>query len=259
MLSVLKTLPSISLYFIIWVLFAYWLNRKKHKLTTLVVALGVVVFLISATSYVPKKLIASIESAYTPIELQLLDRSKLYYIHVLGSGATMDTRLPATMNLNQETLVRLIEGIRIYTYLDQAVLVTSAASKNRPKSQAEISKEAAVSLGVSESKIQMLERPTTTLEEALAFREEFGADQHIILVTSALHMPRAVEIFKDQGLTVIPAPSSYDYKDDGHRYNGVTLPSFSSLELMNRYHVAQLKHVYYRVFKKRGMKLEQRT
>lgn len=250
MLSVLKTLPNISLYFIIWLLFALWLNRKKHKLTILVVALGILLFLISATSYVPKKLIASIESAYAPIEFQLLDRSKLYYIHVLGSGATMDPRLPASMNLNQETLVRLIEGIRIYNYLDQAVLVTSAGSKDRPISQAEIAKEAAVSLGVNETKIQMLETPTTTLEEAEAFKAKFGTAQQVILVTSALHMPRAVEIFKDQGLTVIPAPSSYDYKADGHRYNGVTLPSFSSLELMNRYHIAQLKHLYYRIFKK---------
>ncbi|MBO3100163.1 ElyC/SanA/YdcF family protein [Gelidibacter pelagius] len=239
------------LYFIVWGLFAYWLKRNKHKLATLVIALGIVMFLVCSTSYVPKKLIASIESAYAPIDLQLLDRSKTYYIHVLGSGATTDSRLPASMNLNQETLVRLAEGIRILNSLDQAVLVTSAASKNRPKSQAELSKEAAMSLGVNEAKIQMLETPTTTLEEAQAFKKEFGTNKNVIIVTSALHMPRAVEIFKDQGLIVIPAPSSYDYKADGHRYNGVTLPSFSSLELMNRYHVAQLKHLYYRVFMKK--------
>lgn len=250
MLNVLKALPNISLYFVVWVMSAYWLKKNKHKLATSVIVLGIVVFLVCSTSYVPKKLIASIESAYTPIDLQLLDRSKTYYIHVLGSGATMDTRLPASMNLNQETLIRLIEGIRIYNYLDQAVLVTSAASKKRPKSQAEISKEAAVSLGINEKDIEMLKTPLNTLEEALAFKSEFGSDKNIILVTSAVHMPRAVEIFKDQGLNVIPAPSSYFYKEDGFRYNGITLPSFKSLELMDDYHVAQLKHLYYRVFKR---------
>ena len=31
----------------------------------------------------------------------------------------------------------------------------------------------------------------------------------ILLVTSAAHMPRAVELFKAQGLDVIPAPTDY--------------------------------------------------
>lgn len=250
MLSLLKALPNLSLYFSIWALFAYWLKKNKHKLATLVIASGIVLFLLCSTNYLPKKLIASIESAYDPINLNQIDRSEIYYIHVLGSGATTDSRLPPSMNLNQETLTRLIEGIRIYNYLDQAVLVTSAASKERPKSQAEISKEAAVSLGVNGADIEMLKTPNNTLEEALAFKREFGTNKNVIVVTSALHMPRAVEIFKDQGLSVIPAPSSYEYKEDGYRYNGVTLPSFSSLELMNAYHVAQLKHLYYRVFKR---------
>ncbi|WP_182205681.1 ElyC/SanA/YdcF family protein [Gelidibacter maritimus] len=220
-------------------------------MTTLIIIIGIVLFLLSATNYVPKKLIASIESAYDPIDLDLIDRSESYYIHVLGAGASRDARLPASMNLNQETLIRLIEGIRVYNYLDQAILVTSAASTNEPISQAEISKDAAISLGVNERDIEMLKTPITTLEEALAFKTEIGTNKNIILVTSAVHMPRAVEIFKDQGLKVISAPTGYLYKEDDTSYNGITLPSISSLELMNSYHVAQLKHVYYRILKKK--------
>lgn len=250
MLSVLKELPNIGLYFIIWGLFAYWLKKNKHKLATLVIALGIVLFLVCSTSYVPKKLIASIEKGYDPIDLHLIDDSETYYILVLGAGASMDARLPASMNLNQETLIRLIEGIRVSNYLNNRVLVTSAASKNGLKSQAEISKETAVSLGLSESDIKMLKTPLNTIEEAEAFKAEFGSDKNIILVTSAIHMPRAVEIFMDQDLKVIPAPTSYFYKDDGENYNGITLPSIKSVELMNTYHIAVLKAWYYKLFKK---------
>ncbi len=198
----------------------------------------------------PKKLIASIESAYNPINLYGLDNNAAYYIHVLGTGATMDSKLPPTMNLGQEPLKRLIEGVRLNKHLNHAVLVTSAASKKLDKCQAEIAKVAAISLGVDSSDIKMLKTPMNTLEEAQAFKTEFGTDKQLILVTSAVHMPRAVEIFRDQGLNVIAAPSSYDYKQDGQRYNGITFPSFNSIELMNRVHIAHLKLLYYRVFKK---------
>lgn len=250
MLSILYKLPNIILYFIVLGMCGYWLKLKKHKLSTIIIALGIVMFLICSTSYIPKKLISSIESAYNPIQLDLIDQSQPYYIHVLGSGATVDPRLPASMNLGQETLVRLIEGIRIYNALEKSVLVTSAASKNDIKTQAELSKEAAIALGVNETQIKMLKTPTTTLEEAMAFKSAFGTDKNLILVTSALHMPRAVEIFRDQGLNVIPAPSNYFYIDDGYRYNGITLPSIGSLELMNSYHVTVLKDWYYKIFKK---------
>lgn len=250
MLSFLKLLPNISLYFIVWGLLAYWLKRKKHKMATLFIVLGIVLFLVCSTNYLPKQLIASIEKTYRPIELNSIDISKTYYIHVLGAGASTDPRLPPSMSINSGTLSRLVEGIRIYTYLDHCVLVTSAATKKDLKSQAELSKETAVSLGVKEADIEMLETPTTTLEEALAFKDQFGTDKKIVLVTSALHMPRAVEIFRDQGLNVMPAPSGYIYKVGGNSYNGITFPTFNSLELMNTYQITKLKLWYYRLFKK---------
>ena len=88
MLSVLKELPNIMYYFIIWGLLVVWLKKINHKLTTVVIAGGVILFLICSTSYVPRKLIASLERHYSPIQLQDLDRTKNYYIHVLGAGAT---------------------------------------------------------------------------------------------------------------------------------------------------------------------------
>lgn len=190
-------------------------------------------------------MVASIEKAYTPVVLEDLDRTETYYIHVLGSGASDDPRLPASLNLSRVSLTRLAEGIRIYNHLDQAILVTSAASKKGLRNQAELSKEAAIALGVSASDIKTLPTPTTTLEEAKAFKQKFGTDKTIVLVTCAMHMPRAVTIFRDQGLTVIPAPSGYLFRDDAGGNNGFTLPSIKSLELMNAYQVTVLKDWYY--------------
>jgi len=247
-------MPHISWYFIILALIMYGNKNNNSKMFKFYRIAGILLFLVCSTSYIPKKLINAIEKTYSPIEPQKLDTTKTYYIHVLGAGTSIDSRLPATMNLSATTLTRLVEGIRIYTHLNRAILVTSAASKNRIKSQAQLAKEAAVSLGVNEQKIQMLATPTSTLEEAIAFKETFGTNKNVIVVTSALHMPRAVEIFADQGIQVLAAPTDYLYKEDEFSYSGITFPTISSLDLVNSYLTTIAKHLYYKWFKKNQKK-----
>jgi uncharacterized SAM-binding protein YcdF (DUF218 family) len=245
MLPLLKSIPNVSLYFIIWGITAYWFKRKKYKFSNLYLIIGLIALLICTTSYFPKKLIHTIEKAYQPIDLLQLEKTEKYYIHVLGSGTSLDENLPASINLNSTTLTRLFEGIRVFNYLENGILVTSASAGKGNKSQAQVSKEAAISIGVDVKRIKILETPTTTLEEAKAFKKEFGVDKKLIIATSALHMPRAMEIFKDQGLNVIAAPTDYIYKEGVTDYNGFTFPSFRSIELMNVYHRTKLKEWYY--------------
>ncbi|MEZ7500381.1 ElyC/SanA/YdcF family protein [Flavobacterium sp. Arc3] len=226
------------------------LKNKNFKMFAVYSTIGIILLLVCSTSYVPRKLINSIEKTYNPIALHKLDTTKSYYVYVLGAGASADNRLPPSMNLSSTTLARLVEGIRIYNNLPHVILVTSAAMKGVRISQAEISKEAAVSLGVKRQNILMLETPTSTLEEAIAFKYKFGTNKNLILVTSALHMPRAVEIFSDQGIKVIPAPTDYLYKEDGSRHCGITFPSFASIDLLNSYQTTVVKQLYYKWFKK---------
>lgn len=244
-------MPNINWYFIIIVLLAFLLKNNNKKMFITISVLGIIFFLVCSTSYVPKKLISSIENNFSPIELNQFDTSKKYYILVLGAGASNDNRLPASMNINTTTLTRLVEGVRIYRHLKHSILVTSACIDGEKISQAELSKEAAISLGVNGQNIQMLKTPTSTLDEALAFKEKFGTKTNLILVTSAIHMPRAVEIFSDQNIKVVPAPTGYLYKKNKLGYNGITFPSFESLELTNSYQTALVKHLYYKLFKKK--------
>ena len=243
-------MPHILWYFIALLLLIYRLKNKKSKLMVTSSILLFALFLLCSTRYFPLKLIASIESAYNPIAIEKLDRSKSYYIYVLGAGCSVDQSLPATMNLSTTSLVRLVEGIRIYNTLNQVTFVTSAASKDELISQAQLSKEAAVSLGMKEQHIEMLETATSTLEEAIAFKEKFGTNKNVILVTSALHMPRAVEIFSDQGIKVLPAPTDYMAKNDDSTYSNLSFPSFDSIGLLNSYQTTVVKHLYYKWFKK---------
>jgi len=243
-------MPHILWYFIALLFLIYRLKNKKTLPFVFSIVLLFALFLLCSTRYLPLKLIASIENTYTPIEMEKLSHSKYYYIYVLGAGCSVDQSLPATMNLSTITLTRLVEGIRIYNALNQVTFVTSAVSEDQLISQAQLSRDAAISLGVKEQHIEMLETATSTLEEAIAFKEKFGTNKNLILVTSALHMPRAVEIFSDQGIKVLPAPTDYIFKKDDFSYTNLSFPSFDSIELLNSYQTTVVKHLYYKWFKK---------
>ncbi|MEZ4520008.1 MAG: YdcF family protein [Chloroflexota bacterium] len=66
-------------------------------------------------------------------------------------------------------------------------------------------------LGVPEDALWLEMRSRNTYENALYSREmldEAGVDR-ILLVTSAMHMPRSVALFEQQGLDVTPAPTDF--------------------------------------------------
>jgi uncharacterized SAM-binding protein YcdF (DUF218 family) len=68
-----------------------------------------------------------------------------------------------------------------------------------------------VLMGVPPEAIIHQDRSANTYEDALYSAEilaEMGVEE-ILLVTSAMHMPRSVAVFEAQGLTVYPAPTDF--------------------------------------------------
>jgi uncharacterized SAM-binding protein YcdF (DUF218 family) len=63
-------------------------------------------------------------------------------------------------------------------------------------------------------------------------------------------MPRAVEIFSDQGIKVIPAPTDYLHKEADAAFSTITFPCYDSINLLNNYQTTVAKLWYYRWFKK---------
>ena len=66
-------------------------------------------------------------------------------------------------------------------------------------------------MGVPETAVWQQPYSQNTYQDALYSRDilaEKGVER-ILLVTSALHMPRSVAIFRKQGIDVIPAPTDF--------------------------------------------------
>jgi Uncharacterized conserved protein len=66
-------------------------------------------------------------------------------------------------------------------------------------------------MGADTQRILLENQSRNTLENARYTREliDFAGNGPWVLVTSAFHMPRAVEIFTDQGIAVIPYPTDF--------------------------------------------------
>ena len=205
------------LLFIVTMGWFYYRGKLEYlKWTSLTAGLF---FLLTATYPIPDLLIGNLEGRYEPLlEVGHLQRDSSLYILVLGSGHTVDPDLPPTDQLSSPAIKRLVEGLRLAEDLPESTLIVSGyAGTHSSVSQASVMASAARELGMPSERIAMQEDPSTTSEEAQAYVNKYGVSHSLILVTSASHMPRAVNIFGREGLTVIPAPTDYKIKIEAER------------------------------------------
>ena len=223
--SLIAPLPIFWILLIL-VVAAYLLRRTRTARILLFIALGWL--LAFSTPFFPDFLVSKLEQQY--LSYPGLQTGGKPNILVLGGGHTDDFRLPASDQLSQEALGRLVEGIRIHRMIPGSRLVTSGGQIRSSISQAKVLKNSAILLGVADSLIITLDTPRNTLAEAKAYRERWGLDTPLIVVTSATHMPRAMMLFKRQGLNPIAAPTNHLVKKGTYRPITHYLPSSEHLE-----------------------------
>jgi uncharacterized SAM-binding protein YcdF (DUF218 family) len=205
------------------------------------VLIGTLLFLLASTSYLPKRLVSKVEQENEVLQVSELNANDQYFIFVLAAGYEFDPKLPALGQLNLVSLGRLNEAVRIFRFLKKSILVTSGCTFYNTTSQAKVTKNAAIELGVDFESIETLETPSNTLEEARAFSDRFGDVSNLIVVTDAIHMPRALRLFKSLNLTPIAAPTNFKVKFGVNSYNGFTMPKLASLKLFRYWFNEKLK------------------
>jgi uncharacterized SAM-binding protein YcdF (DUF218 family) len=203
-------LPSALLTLLLAATGWFALRRAWAPLRRTVFALGAFL-LLAGTRPLPDAVAASLEDRYRPLATHERPAAPAHIV-VLAAGHVADTTLPPLARLQAGTLARLVEGVRKYHQHPGSVLIVSGASRFDPQPQAATTAAAAVSLGVPAAAIRRLDDPTTTCGEARAFVRTFGTEKPVVLVTSALHLPRAVQLFEQLGVTVIPAPADFHVK-----------------------------------------------
>jgi uncharacterized SAM-binding protein YcdF (DUF218 family) len=146
-------------------------------------------------------------------------------------GASFDPELPRSTYLSGVCLKRLLESIYIHNRLPETkLLLTGRSAFKGVKPQAEMMGDVAREWGVGPEDIVLETKASDTKDHAIYVHEIVGKDK-FILVTSAAHMPRAMRLFRNQGMEPIPAPTDYMVmeREAGLRI-GMFFPSAGSLE-----------------------------
>jgi len=190
-----------------------WATRRQ-RLGKVLVTLGTVLLLLLSTSLLSSWLLAPLEQRYPAllhpetVSWGPKGSAPPKWIVVLGGGHVSDPGLPANSQINAATLGRLVEGVRLYKAIPGSKLLLSGGAVFDPVPEAEVMARIAVLLGVKPQDI-MLERDSRdTADEAEIIAKMIGREK-FILVTSAVHMPRAMALFKRRGLQPNPAPTDF--------------------------------------------------
>lgn len=193
----------------------WWLTRtpRRVRLGRGLIAAGVLFLLLISNRAVSTWLIQPIESTYPAIgdfsasELPENLRACRFVV-VLGGGNSTTAGVSAINRLSNSSRSRLTEGIRLLRKLPEAKLVVSGRGDPGFPSHAEVSAEAAISLGVDPARIVRFDSPRDTEEEARATKELVGSAP-FALVTSAWHLPRAMSLMRGVGLNPVPCPADF--------------------------------------------------
>jgi uncharacterized SAM-binding protein YcdF (DUF218 family) len=195
-----------------------WLStsRRWQRAGRALLMLASLVLLVASNKWVSGRLIAPLESRYpavgdfpagAPLPPAL---AACCNVVVLGGGHEDTEDRPALSRLSAGARARLAEGVRLLRLFPMAKLVVSGPRDNGGPTHAQVLADSAVSLGVERARILMIDNARDTGEEAACLRELL-ADAPAALVTSALHLPRAMARCTAQGLHALPGPADFLY------------------------------------------------
>jgi uncharacterized SAM-binding protein YcdF (DUF218 family) len=184
-----------------------WLCRRRARPRTsasLLVASLLIAWL-GSTTLVGALLLAPLESRYAAPQVAAL--ATVHDIVVLGSSYNPADGLAAASALDDEGLRRVIEAVRLQRQLPGALLVMTGGAPDAKSAPAIGAERFARELGVDGHLILALPRALDTRQEAQEISELLGK-KPFLLVTSAAHLPRAMEYMHRYGAQAIPAPAS---------------------------------------------------
>jgi uncharacterized SAM-binding protein YcdF (DUF218 family) len=183
--------------------------RKRPRMATIAISLSLAVLLLSSNAWVSKYMIRSLEWQNIP-GTQIPNAEAIV---VLG-GATKSATWPRpTVDLS-EAGDRVIYAAQLYFQKKAPIIILSGGRIDWRGSGSPESADMATiltSIGVPAAAIIQESDSLNTYQNAVNVRKILEARRikKVLLITSAMHTPRSLKIFKRQGIDVIPTPTDF--------------------------------------------------
>ncbi len=236
---------------------------KHPKRATWAIASALFIIFFSSNPTVSNKFVSTLEWQYFPPNpMPTADA-----IVVLG-GATQPALTPRPWVEVSEAGDRILYASRLYSQSKAPKLILSggrvtwrggSSSVGSSPSEADDMKELAMAMNVPESAIVLEGDSLNTRENAINVQKILKAQSldSVLLVTSAIHMPRSVAIFKKLGINVIPAPTDYlvaieAYENVNRTWQGRLLNVLPDADAIAQFTRALKEYVGFAIYRLRG-------
>lgn len=182
-------------------------------------------FVFFSTGWFAQTLTRKLEDDYLPV---VNINPKIHWVVVLSGGQSKKNHMPANCLLNKVSIKRLVEGLHLYRQLPAAKLVLSGGGYGFDEPEANHLSEIASWFGIEQRDIVLEKTSINTIGQIAAIKSIVN-DEPFYLVTSAIHMPRAMDLCRTQGLNPIPAPTDYTLYWNDERWTKRYLPNPQNL------------------------------
>ena len=213
----------------------YFLYAKREVRAKLFLSLSFMSLLLFSYPPFANFLVSSLENRYAKYE----PSGDIKYIHVLGNGHNTDWQQPISSHLSDGGTKRVLEGVILQQKMPNAKLIFTGYKGRTETSNAEMNAALATALGVVKEAMIINGSPDDTREEAL-FTKTIVGSQPFVLVTSATHMPRAMQLFKMQGMHPIAAPTDFEREDFRGYFRAPSVEAFEKSKIAIHEYIGML-------------------
>ena len=181
----------LSLWFIISMLGLWYLYKNNITKSKKILSFSFIWIILISYAPFANLLIKPLEQYYPKLDIKNIPND-VKYVFILGGDID----------------ARTWEVMRLYNKIPNLKIITSGRSIVKKISEAKETQIRLVECGIIKDDILMNEKAKDTQEEVEDLKKLIG-DTPFILVTSAYHLPRAMLMFKSNGLKPIPSPTDF--------------------------------------------------
>lgn len=187
-----------------------------RKIAVILLATAGAIIIIFSTGTVAALLLSPLEYEF-PYLKNPEDHPEVTKIVVLTHYGVDDPLMPLSSRFSSSSAFRLLEANHLYLECGKCdIIVTGNADGAR------IMKQQLLSMAVPENRILEDGEAPHTYDSARNLKSHI-ADEPFYLVTSAGHLPRAMRVFRKEGMHPIPAPT--DFQLPRNAWNAAMHPS----------------------------------
>lgn len=218
---------------------------KKRKIALILMIVNIICIYLLSTPFFSSFLASTLENIYIPIQINSVEKKENTIVLVLSAGSIEQSPEYERVFPTQGTLARIYYGVMLATKFE-CEIICSGGNTNINSSDANAMKYIASNAGIPSEKI-IVESDSLTTFENINNSKKYLENKKVYLVTSAIHMKRAMLSASKNNINVIASPC--DYRHDNYISFLSFLPQADALSLTQDVFHEYIGILFYSIFK----------